>query len=170
MKKKERNYIILCLLLLLILCAFGIGSFIYTVTYHLDHTNDDAYSFLELLYLGVHIVYTILGIYFSLKALKSESMVMRTLMFDKTKGGRRSKTAGIVALVLSSIGLAMIIYEILCLCGIAYDFSFGMALKMDILNAGLLLFIFGIVFFFFPFVAPYKNEKKEILYTDENIL
>lgn len=169
MSNKEKLYIRFFLATLILILAFGLFSFAYSVWYHQNGNDDDELAVLELFYMGVHILFVIVGIYFASKALKSGSMVMRSLMFDRS--GHRSTASFVVAIVLGCIGLFGFVYFGLVVLGVPlHKFGFGMTLMMDVINVGIFLFICAIFFALFPFLFPFHLQKEERIYTDENIL
>ena len=164
MKKLEKNYLTILLAVFIAILVAAIFSLIYAlVDIAIKGTILD--NILELIYMCVHIVATVLAITFALKAIKSPkgSHIMKTLMVNED-GTDINKFSRVVAIILSTLGLAGGIYFLLVICGVPLPyFHFPITLILDLINTPLSIFIVGLFFIFYPYIYfnCYHKEEQE---------
>lgn len=151
MREPERKYLIALMIVFIVLFAAAIGSLIaaFIIIYHQQSILN---NLLELIYLAVHIVATVLGGYMCYSALKSKkgSFMMRGLMIHSSHK-KYNKPARIIAIILCAFSFAIGVYFTLVLCGVPlYAFHFPIALVLDLVNSPFSVFIVGLFFIFYP--------------------
>ena len=163
MKELERKYLKSLLIVVVILFAAAIFSFIYAIM-KISENGDALDNTLELIYMAVHIITLVFAGSLVFKCLKTNkgSEIMKGLMVvPNTRAA--SKGARIVAIVLSSVGFLTGLYFTLVLCGVPLPyFHFPIALLLDLVNSPFTVFIVGLFFIFYPTIykKSFKEEKK----------
>ncbi len=162
MKKiKERNYFIITTAAIAFLMAVCIASF---VICFVSMAKDGSVSnnIFEIIYLAFHFIVLFLGLYFAIIAIKNGSQFMKSLMFTRANQKVRSKTASIIALVLSIVGFVAFTYFFLALFVKQIpSFNFPIVLIYDLINTPLSLFIIGLLFYFYPISVDFSVSKGE---------
>lgn len=158
---KERQYLNITFVAACVLAIEGVFTLIFLFVNCLQGLEDFNNNIFELIYMSLHLIIVATAVALSLKAIKSGSFIMKGLMYDHTKPSRK---ALVISMTFAVVGLGAFIYTILALLKIAPMGTFPLGLKFDILNAGITLFIMGIIFFLYPLlVEKDDNKQKEAL-------
>ena len=159
MSRKERNYILALFIGEIALVVLAVFSMVYAIV-KIGEQGSMNNNFLELLYMGIHIVILVTALIFTKTALDKGSYIMRNLMYSQHGG--RSVTAMVIAGILSALGLGTAVYFALVLFGLPLpSWNFPIALLLDLVNSPLTLFYVGIFFLFFPFIGPKMLKKSK---------
>ena len=153
MKEIERKYLKSLFVVFIVLLVGSIFSLIYALV-DIYKNETILNNILELLYMAVHIIILVMGLLFTLSAIRSNkgSHIMKSLMI--TPNTRlTSKPARAIAIIFSTIGLGTCIYFILVLCGMPLPyFHFPITLLLILVNSPFTLFIVGLYFIFYPYI------------------
>lgn len=149
---KERKYVIsltLVFILLIIACAI---SFILGFV---DMSEKDTLgsNIFELIYMTFHAIVLLVGLAFCIAHLKGNNYhIMRNLMYQEGYH-QVSRTAIIIASILSGIGFLTGTYFALVLCGVPLPYlNFPIMLRLILVNTPFTVFIVGLFFIFYPLV------------------
>ena len=163
MKKLERNYLIALFAVIIAILVAALFSLVYGLVI-IAQTGTILNNILELVYMGVHIVASFLALSFVIQALRGKkgSYIMKRLMIND-EGSAPAKVFRVVAIVLSTLGLAGGTYFLLVICGVQLPyFNFPIALILDLINSPYSVFAVGLFFIFYPIIyfKCYKEEQE----------
>lgn len=165
MDKKEKNYLLLVILITSILLIIHIVSCVFGVIDSYSQGEFFSHIF-EVIYAAFHLLFLSVIIVFCMGAIKSKkgSNIIYSIMVNPD-----SNRPGRIPLVISSIftlvGLFLFVYFGLYVLGVpVYIFDFPNILIYLLINVGLFFIAYGLIFFFYPFLMfgnLLKNKSKE---------
>ena len=160
MKIKEKNYFLTLFIISIALEVLCILSFVFGFI-KMSQNGDINNNIFELIYMVVHLLIVFMAIYFCLMAYKNGSSIMRQLMYMRDHDRLISKTALVISLTLSLLGLGTCIYFTLALFMESIPtFNFPIMLLLILINSPLTVFIFGLAFFLYPLIINNLQKKK----------
>lgn len=163
MNEKVKRLLLVTFIICIIFSIAGLVSFVIDF---IAVANDlDMTSILSTIYCFFHLLIVAFGTYFAFKAVKTKSIIMRTLMYvNDGKELTKSFTAKVVALVIFGIGLLLGVFFGLSFFfkdTLIWGWNFPLAFRVTITNVGLFIASLSICFLIFPVVYDINVDIKE---------
>lgn len=157
MKKKERVYFQSLLIVTIFLTILFLVSMVYSINEIFENKSLNS-CFFELVYSAFHLIVLGLAIILIIQALKGESFVIKGLMCEGN-GKARNIVGQVIALVLAGLSFIGFIYFTLVFFKVPLPyFNFPTILILLIINVSLLLVVYGVYFYIYPFIII-ENKK-----------
>lgn len=160
MKSREVKYFKSLLCVTIALVILFLISMIYSVIGIFESQNINS-CFFELVYSAFHFIVLGFAVILIVHALKQkDSFVIKGLMTEAN--GRACNTVGqIISLVLASISFLITIYFSLVFFKVPLPyFNFPEILILLLINVSLLVSVYGVYFYIYPFIKIDKDNRR----------
>ena len=160
MKSKEVKYFKSLLCVTIALVILFLISMIYSVSEIFENKNMNS-VFFELIYSAFHLIVLGLVIILNIQAIQQkDSFIIKGLMTEGN-GKAVNKVGQIISLVLASISFLITIYFSLVFFKVPLPyFNFPEILILLLINVSLLVSVYGVYFYIYPFIKIDKDNRR----------